>query len=135
CQQMAGYFDTGPGRDAMGAAAPHAAACCRRLADELSASFASMTKSGDIPKVRAFSLKWAAEHPIHESIAGRASVVARMAEFQSEEGLSTGETIAQVTTTLDDLNRKVEVYSGQLFRQARWEAERLKLQWVSELRV
>jgi hypothetical protein len=36
---------------------------------------------------------------------------------------STGEAVAEITTSLDDLNRKLDVYSEHLFRQARWEAE------------
>ena len=38
---------------------------------------------------------------------------------------STGEAAAEFTTSVDDLNRKIDVYSDQLFRQARWEAELL----------
>jgi len=36
-------------------------------------------------------------------------------------------------TTLDDLNRRLEVYSTHLFRQARWEAERFTSDLLSDL--
>jgi hypothetical protein len=136
CNQMSDYFETGAGKASLGSAsAPAAADTCRRLADRLSKALASATVSGDIPKVRAFAKKWATAHPIQHSIAERESVVAGLTEFETAGGLTAGQTIAELSTTLDDLNRKLEVYSSQLFRQARWEAQRMKLQWVSELRV
>jgi hypothetical protein len=137
CYQMGDYFETGPDRAAMGPdPAGRAAAASRAIAVELEQSFAAATKSGDIPRLRAFAQKWAADHPIQgSSIAMRESPLPRMAEFLSAEGLSTTETIAEVTTTLDDMNRKLEVYSSQLFRQARWEAQRMKLELIAELRL
>ena len=39
------------------------------------------------------------------------------------ESWSTGEAVAEITTSIDDLNRKLDVYSEHVFRQARWEAE------------
>ena len=41
------------------------------------------------------------------------------------ESWSTGEAVADITTSIDDLNRKVDVYSDHLFRQVRWEGELL----------
>ena len=135
CNQMADYFATGPGEQAMGPASAECAATCRAMADGLAKAMSAITRSGDTPKLRAFAAQWAADHPIRGSIAERESAVARMSDYLSAEGLSTGETFAEATTTLDDLNRKLEVYSDQLPRQARWEVERLKLQTVAELRL
>src|SRR5262245_60302894 len=47
--------------------------------------------------------------------------------------LIAAEAVAEITTTLDDLNRRLEVYSAQLFRQARWEAERFTSELLSDL--
>ena len=38
---------------------------------------------------------------------------------------STGEAVADMTTSVDDLNRKLDVYSDHFFRQVRWEGELL----------
>jgi hypothetical protein len=105
------------------------------MADDVTKAMAAVTKSGDIPEVRRFAKQWAADHPIRDSIAERESSVARLSDFLSAEGLSTGERIAEVSTTLDDMNRKLEVYSDQVVRQARWEAQRLKVELVAELRL
>jgi hypothetical protein len=47
------------------------------------------------------------------------------------ESWSTGEAVAEITTSVDDLNRKLDVYNELVFRQARWEAELL----ASDLRL
>ena len=47
--------------------------------------------------------------------------------------LSGGEVMVEMTTSVDDLNRKLEIYSGQLVRQARWEAERLKSEFMADV--
>jgi len=51
--QMADYFETGPGREALGPASAQAADTCRRLEGEFTQIAASMTVSGDISKARA----------------------------------------------------------------------------------
>lgn len=58
-----------------------------------------------------------------------------MLERDAMGTLSTGEVLTDVTTTIDDLSRRLEVYSGQLVRQARWEADLLQSEIVADLRV
>ncbi len=41
------------------------------------------------------------------------------------ESWSTGEVVVEITNSVDDLNRKLDVYRDQLFRQVRWEGELL----------
>ena len=131
--QMADYFETGRGQEALGPASAQATATCRRLEEEFTQIVASATKSGDVSKARAFARKWAADHSIHYAIADRESILSRVFERDVPDVLSTGEAVAEVTTTLEDLNRRLEIYSTQLFRQARWEAERFKFDLLSDL--
>jgi hypothetical protein len=133
CNQMADYFETGEGKESLGKASAQAAATCRRMEEQFTQVSASMTLSGDVSQVRAFARKWAAEHPIHHSIVGRESALSRVLELDVAASFSMGEAVAEVTTTMDDLNRKLEIYSGQLFRQARWEAELFKSELLGEL--
>jgi len=133
CDQMIDYFDTGPGSKALGPASPQAVATCRSMEADFNQVLNSATFSGELPKVRDYAKKWAAEHPIRQSIADRPSVLARAFEKEFDLGLSPGEAIAETTNTVDDLNRKLGVYSDQLFRQARWEAELFKTELISEL--
>ena len=73
--QLTDYFETGRGSIALGDAAPVAAASCRYLGAQIESVSASMTHSGDVSDIRAVTRKWAAEHPIDHSIAGRESTI------------------------------------------------------------
>ena len=123
--QMADFFETGAGRKQLGDSAPVAVESCRRLEQEMADVFAAMTASGDVSKVRAFAKSWAADHPIRYAIPDREVALGRALEREVPESWSTGEAVAEITTSIDDLNRKLDVYSDQLFRQVRWEAELL----------
>lgn len=135
CNQMADYFEKGPGKEAFGAASIQAAATCRRMEEEFAQVVATATISGNVSKPRVAAHKWAAEHPIQHSIAGRESTLSRALERDILDEFSIGEVVGEVTMTTDDLNRKLDIYSDQLFRQARWEAELFKLETVKELSV
>jgi hypothetical protein len=123
--QMADFFETGAGREHLGDSAPVAVESCRRLEREIADVFAAMTVSGDISKVRAFAKSWAADHPIRYAIPDREVALSRALEREVPESWSTGEAVAEITTSIDDLNRKLDVYGDHLFRQVRWEGELL----------
>jgi hypothetical protein len=133
--QMADYFERGPGKDALGESAGIAVATCRRIEQDFNRAVGTMTISGDVSKVRAFAKQWAAEHPIRYAIAGRETALGRVLERDAAAFHSTGAVVAELTTAVDDLGRRLELYSDQLFRQARWEAESFKLEFVSELKL
>jgi hypothetical protein len=135
CYQMADYFETGPGQAALGEASSIAVAACRRLEEQMNQVAASLTLSGDVTKGRAFAKKWASEHPIHHSIANRESTLSRVLERDVAGSVSAGAAVAEITTTVDDLNRRLEIYSEQLFRQGRWEAQLFKAELMAELPV
>jgi len=133
--QMADYFERGSGKEALGKSAVIAAAACRRLEEEFTPIVSSMTISGDVSRVRAFARKWAAEHPLQYSIAGREPAVGRVLERDAASFHTTSEVVAEVTTAVDDLNRRLELYTDQFIRQARWEADLLKLDMLADLKV
>jgi len=123
--QMADFFETGVGKKQLGDSAPVAVATCRRLEQEIADVFAAMTESGDVSRVRAFAKSWAAAHPIRYAIPNRETALGRALEREVPWTWSTGEAVADITTSVDDLNRKLDVYSDHLFRQVRWEGELL----------
>jgi hypothetical protein len=47
--------------------------------------------------------------------------------------LSSGEVMAEITTSVDDLNRRLETYTAQMVRQARWEADLLKSDFLADV--
>jgi hypothetical protein len=105
------------------------------MEEEFTRIVGSMTISGDVSTARAFAGKWAAEHPIQHTIANRETTLGRVLERNAASFYSTGEVMAEVTTAVDDLNRRLELYSDQLFRQARWEAESFKSELLSDLKM
>jgi hypothetical protein len=123
--QMADFFETGDGARQLGDAAPVAVQSCRRLEQETADVAAAMMVSGDISRVRAFAKRWAADHPIRSAISARETALSRSLERDVPGSWSTGEAVAEITTSVDDLNRKLDVYSDHLFRQVRWEGELL----------
>jgi hypothetical protein len=135
CNQMADYFETGPGRASLAEASPIAVAACRRLEEQMNRVAASISISGDVTKGRAFAKKWASEHPIRHSITDRETTLSRALEREGAGSVSAGEAVVEMTTSVDDLNRRIEVYSDQLFRQARWEAKLFKAEFMAELPV
>jgi hypothetical protein len=43
--------------------------------------------------------------------------------------------VVELTTAVDDLSRRLDVYTDQLFRQARWELESLRSEVLSDLKI
>jgi len=136
CMQMTDYFEHGPGKEALGpTASAQAAAGCKSMTEDYLKVVASGTTSGDISKARDFVQRWAAEHPIRHSISDRETALSRVYEQEFISSRTALEYVADTSATADDLARKMDVYSGQLFRQARWEAERLQLELVRDYRI
>jgi hypothetical protein len=135
CYQLTDYFESGPGKQAFGAESAQAAAACKRMTDDYFKVLASGTISGDVSRGRAFAQKWAADHPIRHSISGRESALSRVFEQQFADSRALTEHIANAAATADDLTRKLDVYTDQLFRQSQWEAERLRLELVRDYHI
>ena len=123
--QMADFFETGAGRQQLGDSSVLAVESCRRLEQEMADVTAPMLVSGDVSKVRDFAKKWAAEHPIRYAITARETTLSLALEQDLPESWSSGEAVAEITTSIDDFNRRLDVYSDHLFRQIRWEGELL----------
>ena len=131
--QMSDYFERGPGKTRLGPASALAAVASRASEDHLTGVAASATTSGDVSKVREFVRTWAAEHPITGTIAARQPILSIDVENALQNSLTVGQAAAEVAISLDDLNRRLEVYSGQMVRQARWELERQTLGLLDDL--
>lgn len=133
--QMADYFSSGPGKDGLGAAHAMAVAACERLERELARVAASLTISGDISKARAQAQMRAAESPIRHSIAARESLLSKSLDRQIASSFSPMAAAGSLTVSVDDLNRRLEIYSAQLMEQARWQAELFAMGLEEELQV
>ncbi|MGH9870014.1 MAG: hypothetical protein ACREAA_17855 [Candidatus Polarisedimenticolia bacterium] len=130
--QMTDYFEEGHGKEALGDAAPIAVAACQYLENQMETITASMTHSGDVSRARELARTWAKEHPIGNSIAARESAMSRVTEWEIRESLSVTAAAGSVVVTLDDLVRRMEVYSTQVLDQSRWQAELLAMDMAAE---
>jgi len=134
-RQMAAYYESGPGKQALGDSAAIAAAACESMEKQLIEVAASFTHSGNVTDVRKFVERWAADHPLRHSISGRESVVSYFTRGKLQETFSAPEAAGDFVVTMDDLSRRLDVYSGQLLDQSRWPAELLAMDLASESQV
>ena len=84
-------------------------------------------------KRRDFVQKWAAGHPVTGTIAARQPILSIDITNELPNAMTVGQAAAEVANSLDDINRRLEVYSGQVVRQARWEVERQMLGVLEDL--
>jgi len=133
--QMEDYYTTGDGAESMKSAAPAAVATIRQMEKDYHRMIAGFTVSGDVSEARSFGRKWAGGHPVQGSLAYRESTLTRASEAELPGGFSATGAIADITHTVDDLNRRIEIYSDQAIRQGRWEAELLTMDLSRQLQL
>jgi hypothetical protein len=121
--QMLDAFESGPMKDVFGAAQPIAVQACQRLEEEVESVFTSLTISKDVSQARAAARKWAGEHPIRGTVAGRATIASSRTKLDVETTLSATEVLGNLTISIDDLNRQLATWTTQVLDEARWHAE------------
>lgn len=131
--QMAVFYSTGPGASRLGDRGPIAVRTSLDMERQLRDVAASFTKSGDVTRARAAARNWAVAHPITTRIAHRETTLSQAGENADAGALTATETLSDMTMTVDDLNRKIEVYTDQLLRQVRWEAELITMDLSNQL--
>ncbi len=134
-KQLTGYFETGPGRTALGESASIALQTVRRMERDFAAMTGTLTVSGDVSALQAYVNQWALDHPIRYAIRDRETSISRALERNVGASFSAAEAIADFAATADDLSRRLEVYSDHLFRQARWEAQLIAMDLAATLGV
>jgi len=133
--QMIKYFESGRGKTALGTAAGIALTASQRLEQELAETAGSVLNSSSASRMQSAVQAWASEHPIHHSIAERDTGLGRTIERADSGALSVPQVAGALNVTVDDLNRRIEVYSDQLLQQSRWQAELFALDMANEYHV
>jgi hypothetical protein len=133
--QLIGYFETGKGREALGDAAPVAIATCQYLESQIHDVAAALTRSGDVSNVHKLAGEVAADYPILHSISSRKSTLALGSERNIKDRLSTMEAAGSLIVTMDDLSRRLEIYSAQLPDEIRWHSELFALDMSEDLLI
>ena len=133
--QMAVYFSSGPGAAELGSQSRIAVATSMKLERQVNEVAASFTKSGDVTRARDAARQWATAHPITTGISHRESTLTRATERELGPELTATETLGSMTMTVDDLNRRLEVYADQLLRQVRWEAQIISMDLAEQFEL
>ena len=133
--QMSEYYDSGGGKLALGDAAPIAVTTCQYLQEQIAMAAASLTRSGNVSDAGKFARDFAMSHPITLSVASRESILSLATERQIQDVFSVQEAAGTMIVTLDDLSRRMDVYSVQLLDQARWQAELLAMDMSDDLQA
>jgi hypothetical protein len=69
---------------------------------------------------------------MRQSIAGRESILSHVMEREWATSFSTGDAVGNLMVSVDDLNRRLEIYSAQLLEQSRWQAELFLMDFTRE---
>jgi hypothetical protein len=133
--QMIGYFETGKGREALGDAAHAAVTTCHYLESRIHEAAAALTRSEDVSDVREIAGEVAADYPIRHSISSRQSTLALGSERNIRDKFSTMEAAGSLIVTMDDLSRRLEIYSAQLPDEIRWQSELFALDMGEDLQI
>ena len=121
--QMQQYFEEGPGRDQFGEWRLVAIETLEFLEEEHYEYLDGIVASGSPQRAINTMTNWAANNPIRTTIASRESILNAVGEIEKNAG--TGGIVSKLGVTVDDMVRRLEVYSDQVPRQARWQAELL----------
>ncbi len=133
--QMMDYFEAGRGKEKFGPYAPMAYDAAKAINERIEKLYASITLQNDTAEARKIVRQWATNYPITDEMDARETIINQATEISLALGKSFRDSVDEMVTTVDDLNRKIGVYSAQLPEQARWEAELLILDVLGYYRL
>lgn len=121
--QMMDYFESGEGKAHFGPYASLGYDCAESINDRMEALYASITVENDTAQARQLLRQWATNYPITDEVDSRETINNQATEISLALGKTFRDSVDEMITTVDDINRKLGVYSAQIPEQARWEAE------------
>ena len=111
-------------RKALGLLQHYAADGAREIREEVQAAATRAARRSDGAKRMQERVEsWAHAHPIEGTLATRPTAELLLAKMASDEDTGLVEAFGQVTSTLDDLNIKMDLYAASLPKTATWQAE------------
>jgi len=122
--QMRAHFETGPGQG-LPESVRRAALDATALMDaELERFGLAATNRAEVDRAREFAYRFAAKHPL-ESFATRHSTEELLATLTARDAVPMAASIGTLEQDIADVVARLDVLSGTMPRQARWEAELL----------
>ncbi len=121
--QMMDYFETGPGKAAFKDYAYVGYDAAKKINERMKFLYDDINVDDPMNDAATMLKKWAAHHPVKGQFDSRENITNRATEMTLQLGLSLGGAVDAMVTSVEDLSRKLDVYSDQLPSQARWEAQ------------
>jgi len=122
CGQMLEFFRDGAGSNLFGKHQHIAIEAYESLNRDIWRLSESITRSGDPATMRKLIAEYVAEHPIDDELFLRDSVEPLLA-FVAKGRAGAGTVILGLGEVLDDLSKRLTIYTEHLPREARWQAE------------
>ena len=122
-EQMKNYFDTGPGKDALGDLHTIAVEASEQMMSGMEAIAIKASPDGNIDEGLGRVNEWAAANPIASPLFIRNSVSPEMASNISNASLGTIELVGELAIGFADLSAEMTAYANYLPKQARWQTE------------
>jgi hypothetical protein len=121
--QMTNYFESGPGKSAIGAWREYALEASKSLEQKMADLGSNIAPEADISNVREKLAAWAAEHPIEEGFIFRDTVVPDLHSTIGEKAMDAFQTVGVLTAEMNDLSFQLNIQMNLMPKQARWQAE------------
>jgi len=122
--QMGAYFETGPGRQLPESLRREALEAVARMDAELERYGLAASSPTGVRRAREFAYGFAGKHPL-ESFATRQSTEELLATLTARDAGPMAASIGSLEHDIADVVARLDVLSGTMPRQARWEAELL----------
>ena len=134
CGQMLEFFRDGAGSELFGKHQHIAIEAYESLNRDIWRLSESITLSGDPATMRKMIAEYVTEHPIDDELFLRDSVEPLLA-FVAKGRAGAGTVILGLGEVLDDLSKRLTIYTEHLPREARWQAELAAMRLMQNLPV
>jgi hypothetical protein len=123
--QLEYYLTTGDGRSKFGDHQEVALAGLKQIRRDLIVQVEAVYKPVEDEGSGGYIDTWAALHPLTSPFVTRESIAPELIGRMKESGRGAVATVGTMADEFSALNDRMVIYTGQLPRQARWEAERI----------
>jgi len=123
CGQVLDYFEHGGGKENFGPLQPIAVRASRQLFTEASALMQASVSEHDFRRLDSLVARALRESPIQNDLYLRESAVDALSGILGSRDYSIGSAIGRIARDVEDISGMIPIYSEQLPREVRWQAE------------
>ena len=122
-KQMVTFFESGIGKETLGVHHQIALDASIDLENRLRQIIHEIAEEEDYDKANKIIEEWADNHPITDFYFSRESTLEFFAKRLGQERFGLGKSISTITSQVIELSNKINLYTDQIPRQARWQAD------------